>query len=807
MIPRSAGTQRGRRREKRLNDGERVDFMKVMPEPKRIEPTGERFAIDGRTVVTAPAGRPADLTCARRLARSLADLTGIGVPVTIGEPPRGTRAIRVATVGAGGWAGRAARALGVTKDDPGREGYVLTVRRNAVTVIGSDSAGALYGASTLLELVGGRDLGCWIEGCRVRDWPDFPVRGVHVYIPGRDQIPYFRRYMERFLLRYKFNTMILEVGGGARLDRHPEIATGWARTVREMYAHGERIWRTGESCPLGPGNRFQDSTHRGIGGGAYIEASDLSALCREARAMNISVIPEVQSLSHVYYLACPHREIAEVGRALFPDSYCPSDPRSYRLYFDVLDEYLAITGARAVHIGHDEWRAGGLCPRCRRKHTGDLFARDVTRIWRHLAARGRDLWMWGDHFVTKHNELGRSHGGASHAGGRGKRGLPTASHAGGRGGPVWYDYPSTLGARAKVSRATRSRPITITNWSWSMGVETDRQLADAGFRIVYGNFDGHAMRPGWEARSSAPGILGAAVSSWCAMDEFELGKMHVAAAAYAANLLWSRRCPPAGEIDKTVAGRLPDIASRLGVRPLPTESSPTDRRLVPLDLSRSANAPLSGPGWDLGPLSGRTESVGRVPVRIGKGRRACVAVRRPDDAKTRLPSAGASDAGERLALPAAVSILMGRAVQGLVFWHATSGPGGRTVHAGDSTHFPRESSDLVAVYEVEFADALVLPVECRYAENIASWNAPVSSSLYWAPHHLVWRVPGGRDDTVICGHEWRNPRADVVIRAIRFKGCRRRAQEPGAPTPAVILLALTAVEKPRLSDYRAGTRD
>jgi hypothetical protein len=752
-----------------MNDAERVNFKKVIPAPKSIVPTGERFVVDGRAVVTAPADRPDALECARRLARSLADVTGIGVPVRAGDPPRGSRAIRVAIAETGG---RAGRVLGVTREDPGREGYALEVRRDAVTVIGSDSAGALYGASTLLELVGRHDLDFWIEGARVRDWPDFPVRGVHVYIPGPAQIPYFRRYMERFLLRHKFNTMILEVGGGARLERHPEIATGWARTVREMYAHGERIWRTGESCPLGPGNRFQNSTHRGIGGGAYIEARDLSALCREARAMNITVIPEVQGLSHAYYLACPHREIAEVKRALFPDSYCPSDPRSYRLYFDVLDEYLAITGARAAHIGHDEWRSGGLCPRCRRKHTGDLFARDVTRIWRHLVARGKDLWMWGDHFVTKHNEPGRSHG---------------------RGGRVWYDYPSTMGAREKVSRATRSRPITITNWSWSMGSETDRQLADAGFRIVYGNFDGRAMRPGWEERSSLPGILGAGVSSWSAMDEFELGKMHVASAAFAANLLWSRRCPPAGEIDRTVATRFPDIASRLGFRPLPTHEAPTDRNFVPLDLSRSVNASLSGCGWDLGPLAGRTESVGRVPVKIGKGRRACVAVRRPDDAKTRLP--------------VAISIPLGKAVQGLIFWHATSGPGGRTVHAGDSTHFPHESSDLVAVYSVEFADGLALPVECRYAENIAAWNAPVSAALYQAPHHLVWRAPGGKDDAIICGHEWRNPRADVVIRAIRLTGCRRRAQEPGAPTPAVILLALTAVEKPRLTDYRTGPQD
>jgi hexosaminidase len=425
-----------------------------------------------------------------------------------------------------------------------------------------------------------------LPGGTVRDWPQMQCRYVHLYIPGREHLPFFRRYVRDFLLRYKFNGMVLEVGGGARLTRRPEIATGWKRTVMELQAHGDQVYKTGESCPLGPDNRFQDTTHHGIADGGWIEADDLRAIVAYARAHGQEVVPEIQSLTHVYHLACAHREIAELPDALFPDAYCPSNEDSYKILFDVMDEYIDVMSARTVHIGHDEWRAGGLCPKCREKRTGDLFARDVIRVYEHLRGKDVNVWMWGDHFISTHNEAGRSHD---------------------KGGQVWFDYPSTKGAWEQVKKACPD--LVLLNWSWSISRDgsgaqgqCDQEMHDKGFPFLYGNFNGPGFDK-WAERSARFNVLGAEISSWCTMNEFQIGKMHIAMALvgdFAAKV----------KVIESVDAALPGL---LGCKP--------DVLLVTGDHSTPAK--LKGHSWHPVPLLLWAPETARPDSETTFGERAC----------------------------------------------------------------------------------------------------------------------------------------------------------------------------------------
>ena len=80
----------------------------------------------------------------------------------------------------------------------------------------------------------------------------------------------------------------------------------------------------------------------------------------------IEVIPEIPSLTHVYYLLTRHPELSEYPGDNWPDTYCPSNPASYELMFDVYDEYIEVMQPEMIHIGHDEWRMPlDVCPHCR----------------------------------------------------------------------------------------------------------------------------------------------------------------------------------------------------------------------------------------------------------------------------------------------------------------------------------------------------------------------------------------------------------------------------------------------------------
>ena len=104
----------------------------------------------------------------------------------------------------------------------------------------------------------------------------------------------------------------------------------------------------------------------------------------------IEVIPEIPSLTHGYYLLTRHPELAEYQGDIWPDTYCPSNPDSYKLMFDVYDEYLDVIHPKMVHIGHDEWWGApvGSCPLCKGKDYSMLFAGDVIRIHNYFAKKG-----------------------------------------------------------------------------------------------------------------------------------------------------------------------------------------------------------------------------------------------------------------------------------------------------------------------------------------------------------------------------------------------------------------------------------
>jgi len=619
------------------------------------------------------------------------------------------------------------------------EGYRLVVGQSGAVIAGHDLRGLFYGVQSFIQLIESPEPGKAVaRGAAISDRPFKPVRGVHVYLPARKDLPFFKNYIQT-MAHYKINTLILEVGGGMRLDRHPEINTAWENFTRSFYDMGDPMQKYGEQVPLGPHNRFQASVHTELGGGSWLTKEEVRELAEFAREHYVDVVPEIQSLTHTYYLTLAHRDIAEIPEAAWPDSYDPSNPKSYDLLFDVIDEYLEVLRPEWVHIGHDEWRAGV------KGNTGELYGRDVVKIHHYLKSRGVGTMMWADHLVKGHNMKAR---------------IPEAPAEG-----VWYAYPSTEGAAEIIS--AQARDILMLNWSWGVDPTSDAQLRDHGWTQIFGNFDGARQYEKWHDRLAQPGVLGAEMSTWCLADESSYGQNgSLLNMLFSQSLLWSDRVRPSREVFEHLAASTPGIRELLSGNRLPSVEVLRKRPgylFATFRISATGNAGRKG---EMSGVPSGEVSCDDLPFSLAAGDKAFVSVR----------------AGEEVrGIPVETN------AASLVFLHVSTKAGENlnTYHS----NYPLDTAELLGYYRIRYADGLeeVLPV--RYGRNISHAGGDFADQVYFARTVNLQPADGGKP-VLAYACEWVNPRPNRRIKAVDLVGVDNKS---GAYP---VLLAVTAVKPP-----------
>lgn len=410
------------------------------------------------------------------------------------------------------------------------QGYALAITDRGIHLAGADAAGVFYGAQTLGQLFKQTGDGR-LAAQAIRDWPRFAMRGAHVFVPARKNLDFFRRFLD-FLASVKCNTLFIEIGGGMQYDKHPEINTAWRKFCKEALSYNfdqdkrilkskRRVFSTedlgfnylDERDKCGPPalelSRYfpKDATHTEIGGGDCLTKVELRRIVRECSDRHIEIIPEVQSLSHCYYLCCAHPEIAEHPEDPWPDTYCPSNPKSYELLFDVMEEVIELFKPRFMSIGHDEFYLMRICSRCRKRNAHEILAQDITRIHNFLTDRGVRTMMWGDKLMKITTEQGRRYGGITRY-----RRRQTVSGGSGK----WLQSATYKAARMIP------KDIVILDWYWSLDSKSERNFRKEGFETMYGNFWPMHF-DNWKKRSNVSYVHGAEISTWCDVSESEFG--------------------------------------------------------------------------------------------------------------------------------------------------------------------------------------------------------------------------------------------------------------------------------------------
>ncbi len=347
----------------------------------------------------------------------------------------------------------------------------------------ADERGYITALSTLYEIAA-RDnvIKCGIT----YDCPVKNMRGYRAFLPGRNQMSDFMDVLD-FLVRYRYTSIMLEIGGAMEYERHPEINEAWLEYCKDV----KRFSGRSHEIQANTYHWKKNSIHSDNGDGGFITKAECRKILAACRERGIEIIPECPTLSHCDYLLIAHPQIREREGDLHPDTYCTKHPDTYKLVFDILDEVIETFEPKQINIGHDELYSIAVCDRCKDETPWELFCYDVKMISEHLAKVGVGTMMWGDKLIDARLN-GKPNAGAEY----------TVNCLG-----VDVTIPAIYPAADYMPEG-----ITYIHWWWSHGY--DEVYKDRNYPYVYGNLN-HLWWyfPNWKKRVNSP-VLGGFVSNW-----------------------------------------------------------------------------------------------------------------------------------------------------------------------------------------------------------------------------------------------------------------------------------------------------
>lgn len=279
------------------------------------------------------------------------------------------------------------------------EGYSLEVTQSGVRIAAADDAGVFYARQTLEQLSGPQGVRC----CRVRDWPEYPYRGVMIddgrHFFGKAHILKTLEWMAKYKLN-KFHWHLCEdQGWRIQIDGYPNLTT---------------IGATRPRSPL-PGRYTRAYDNRRYGPFFYTK-DDIREVVARAEELHIEIIPDLEMPGHARsviasypQLGCPTSPLDErtawTDWGICDDVFCLGNEQVYRFWCDVIDEVCELFPSSRINMCGDECttRNWSKCPKCRAKaeelgleHISHLQGWMTNRIVAYLRSKGRYYMGYAD---------------------------------------------------------------------------------------------------------------------------------------------------------------------------------------------------------------------------------------------------------------------------------------------------------------------------------------------------------------------------------------------------------------------------
>ena len=262
---------------------------------------------------------------------------------------------------------------------PQPQGYTLTVSKNGIKILSHDFAGAFYAAMTLKQMARNFKDQKKLPFSKIKDWPDFPNRGVMLDI-SRDKVP-------------KMETLY------NLIDMLAELKINQFQLYTEhtfAYRNHRIVWEN--ASPITP--------------------EEILELDRYCKKRFIELVPNQNSFGHMnrWLKHKEYKHLAEApdgfefpwgGRFDEPFSLCPLEEGSIELLKELYDELLPHFSSNQFNVGCDETfdlGQGKSKKACEEKGVGRVYLEFLLKIHKLVQEKGKTMQFWGD-IIVKHPEL------------------------------------------------------------------------------------------------------------------------------------------------------------------------------------------------------------------------------------------------------------------------------------------------------------------------------------------------------------------------------------------------------------------
>lgn len=257
------------------------------------------------------------------------------------------------------------------------EGYTISVEPKGVRIGFRALAGLRAAVATLRQLL--REYGRRLPCLEIRDWPDFPRRGVMLDI-SRGRVPRLNTLLELVdhLADFKINEFQLYTEHTFAYRKYRAVWQKWgALTGREI--------------------------------------KQLAARCRE---LGIDLVPNQNSFGHLreFLAYAPLRKLGEVAAPYesdvgdflrYPSTLAPNNPGTLPFLRGLYNELLPHFSSGNFNVGCDEtWDLGRGQSRaqCKRRGKEHVYLDFLKRIHREVSSRHLRMMFWGD-IILNHPQL------------------------------------------------------------------------------------------------------------------------------------------------------------------------------------------------------------------------------------------------------------------------------------------------------------------------------------------------------------------------------------------------------------------